>query len=59
MKAKPVLGENGKFLEKNFDVLTSLLMCISSSYSSSPCFTSYETLIPNNFSVWMRKGSYG
>ena len=28
MKAKPVLGENGKFLEKNFDVLTSLLMCI-------------------------------
>ena len=59
MKAKPVLGDNVKFLEKVFDVLTSLSMCISGSYSSSPCLTSHVTLIPNNRSVWMRKGSYG
>jgi len=58
MKAKPDLGKNGKLLKKFFDVLTSLSMCISSSYSSNPCLTSYETLIPNNYSVWMRKGSY-
>ena len=59
MKAKPVLGENGKLLKKVFDVLTSLSMCISDSHSSNPRLTSHEILIPNNHSVWMRKGSYG
>ena len=58
MKAKPVLGENGKLLKKFFDVLTSLSMCISGSHSSNPRLTSHETLIPNNRSVWMRNGSY-
>ena len=59
MKTKPVLGENGKFLEKFFDVLTFLFMCISGSHSSNPHLGSHEPLIPNNSSVWMRKGSYG
>ena len=59
MKVKPVLGENGKLLKKVFDVLTSLSMCISGSYSSNLRLTSYETLIPNNHSIWMRKGSCG
>ena len=51
MKAKPVLGENGKLLKKVFNVLTSLSMCISGSHSSNPHLTSHETLIPNNRSV--------
>ena len=59
MKAKLILGENGKLLKKVFNVLTSLSMCISGSHSSKPRLTSHETLIPNNHSVWMRKGSYG
>ena len=61
MKAKPDLGQNGKFLEKVFDVLTSLSMYIFGSYSSNPHLTSNETFIPNKCSVWMRmrKGSYG
>ena len=59
MKAKPVLGENGKLLKKVFNVLTSLSMCISGSHSSNPHLTSHETLIPNNRFVWMRKDSYG
>ena len=59
MQAKLDLMENGKLLKKVFNVLTSLSMCISGSYSSSPRLTSHETLIPNNSSVWMRKGSYG
>ena len=59
LQAKPVLGENGKLLKKVFDILTSLSMCIFSSHSSNPRLTSHETLIPNNHSVWMRKGSYG
>ena len=59
MKAKPVLGENGKLLKKVFNVLTSLSTYISSSYSSNPHLTSHETLILNNRSVWMRNGSYG
>ena len=59
MKAKLILGENGKLLKKVFDVLTSLSMCISGFHSSNPCLSSHETLIPNNFSFWMRKGSYG
>ena len=48
MKAKLDLGENGKFLKKVFDVLTSLSMCISGSHSSNSHLTSHETLIPNN-----------
>ena len=59
MKAKSDLGENGKLLKKVFDALTSLSMCISGSHSSNPRLTFLETLIPNNHSVWMRKGSYG
>ena len=59
LQAKPDLGENSKFFEKVFDVFTSLSMCISSSYSSNPYLTSNETFIPNNYSVWMRKGFYG
>ena len=59
MKAKSILGENGKLLKKVFNVLTSLSMCIFGSYSFSPRLTSHETLIPNNHSIWMRKGSYG
>ena len=42
-----------------FNALHSLSMCISDSHSSNPRLTSHETLIPNNHSVWMRKGSYG
>ncbi|XP_050292513.1 uncharacterized protein LOC126733317 [Quercus robur] len=59
MKVKPDLGETGKLLKKVFDVLTSLSMCISGSHSSNPRITSYETLIPKNCFVWMRKDSYG
>ena len=59
MKAKLVLGENGKLLKKVFDVHTSLSMCIFGSHSSNPRLTSHETLILNNCYIWMRKGSYG
>ena len=59
LQAKPVLRENGKLLKKFFDVLTSLSMFISDSNSSNLRLTSHETLIPNNRSVWMRKGSCG
>ena len=56
VKAKSVLGENGKLLKKVFDVLTSLSMCISSSHSSNPRLTSLETLIPKQS---FHLGSYG
>ena len=59
LQAKSDLMENGKLLKKVFNVLTSLFMCIFGSHSSNPRLTSHETLIPNNYSVWMRKGSYG
>ena len=59
IKAKLDLGENDKLLKKVFNVLTSLSMCIFDSHSSNRRLTSHETLIPNNHSVWMRKGSYG
>ena len=59
MKAKSVLGENGKLLKKVYDVLTSLSMCISGSHSSNLSLTFHETLIPNNLSIWIKKGSYG
>ena len=58
-KSKLDLSENNILLKKVFNALNSLTMCISGSYSSNPCLTSHETLIPNNHSVWMRKGSYG
>ena len=58
-KSKPILSENSILLNKMFNALNSLTICISGSYSSNPCLTSFETLIPNNHSVWMRKGSYG
>ena len=58
-KSKSVLSENSMFLKKMFNALNSLTMCISGSHSSNPCLISLETLIPNNHSVWMRKGFYG
>ena len=58
-KGKPVLSENSMLLKKMFNALNSLTMCISGSHSSNPCLISLETLIPNNHSVWMRKGFYG
>ena len=58
-KSKPVLSENSMLLKKMFNALNSLTMCISDSHSSNPRLTSLETLIPNNRSIWMRKGSYG
>ena len=58
LQAKPDLGKNGKLLKKVFDVLTSLSMCIFGSHFSNLHLTSHETLIPNNCSVWMRKGFY-
>ena len=58
-KSTLVLSENSMLLKKIFNALNSLTMCISGSHSSNPRLTSLETLIPNNRSVWMRKGSYG
>ena len=58
-KGKPDLSENNMLLKKVFSALNSLSMCISGSHSSNPRLTSLETLIPNNHSIWMRKGSYG
>ena len=58
-KSKPVLSENIMLLKKMFNALNSLTMCISGSHSSNHRLTSLETLIPNNHSVWMRKGFYG
>ena len=58
-KSKLDLSENSMLLKKVFNALNSLTMCISGSHSSNPRLTSYKTLISNNRSVWMRKGSYG
>ena len=58
-KGKSDLSENSMLLKKMFNALNSLTMCISGFHSSNPRLTSHETLIPNNHSVWMRKGSYG
>ena len=58
-KGKSNLSENSMLLKKVFNTLNSLSMCISGSHSSNPGLTSYETLIPNNHSIWMRKGFYG
>ena len=58
-KGKPVLSENSMLLKKVFNAFNSLSMCISDYHSSNPRLTSHKTLIPNNRSVWMRKGSYG
>ena len=57
-QSKPFLSENSMLLKKMFNAFNSLTMCISDSHSSNPRLTSLETLIPNNRSVWMRKGSY-
>ena len=57
-KGKPDLSENNMYLKKVFNALNSLSMCISGSHSSNPRLTSLETFIPNNRSVWMRKGFY-
>ena len=59
MKAKSDLGEDCMLLKQVVNALISLFICISSSHSSNIRLTSHETLIPNNHSVWMRKGSYG
>ena len=59
LQAKLDFIENGKLLKDVVNVFTSLFMCISSSHSSNHRLTSHETHIPNNRSVWMRKGSYG
>ena len=59
MKAKSDLGENCMLLKQVINALTSLSMCISGSHFSNIHLTSHETLIPNNHSVWMRKGSCG
>ena len=59
LQAKPNLEENDKLLKKVFYVITSLSMCTYGSHSSNPHLTSHETLIPNNHSIWIRKGSYG
>ena len=58
-KSKSVLSENSMLLKKMFNALNSLTMCISGCHSSNPRLTSHETLIRNNHSVWMKKGSYG
>ena len=68
-KSKSDLSENSMLLKKVFNALNSLTMCIfgphsltmciSGSHSSNSRLTSYKTLIPNNCSVWIRKGSYG
>ena len=55
-KGKPVLSGNSMLLKKVFNALNSLTMCIYGSHSSNPRLTSLEILIPNNRSVWMRKG---
>ena len=59
LQAKPDLMKNGKLLKKVCNVLTSLSMCISGSHSFNSHLISHKTLIPNNCSVWIRKGSYG
>ena len=58
-KGKPDLSENSMLLKKVFNALNSLFMCISGSHSSNHRLTSLKTLIPNNCSVWIRKGFYG
>ena len=58
-RGKPNLSENSMLLKKVFNAFNSLSMCISVSHSSNSRLTSHKTLIPNNRSVWMRKGFYG
>ena len=58
-KSRSDLSETSMLLKKVFNALNSLTMCIFGSHSSNLRLTSYKTLIPNNRSVWMRKGSYG
>ena len=58
-KGKPDLSKNNMLLKKVFNALNSLSMCISGFHSSNSRLSSHVTLISNNYSVWMRKGSYG
>ena len=58
-KGKPDLSKNSMLLKKVFNALNSLSMCSSGSHFSKPSLTFHETLIPNNHSIWIRKGSYG
>ena len=58
LQAKPDLIECGKLLKHVVNALTSLSMCISGSHSFNSHLASHETLITNNHSIWMRKGSY-
>ena len=58
-RGKPILSENNMLLKNVFNALNSLSMCISGSHSSNHRLTSLKTLIPNNCSVWIRKGFYG
>ena len=58
LQAEPDLGENSMSLKKLFNALNSLSMCISDSHSSNSHLSSHETLTPNTYSVWVRKGSY-
>ena len=55
---KPDLSDNSMLLNKVFNALNSLSMCISGSHSSNPRLTSHETLIPKNCFDWMWKVSY-
>ena len=48
MKTKSDLGKNCVLSKQILNALTSLSMCISSSHSSNPCLSSFETLTPNN-----------
>ena len=56
-KDKYDLSKNNMLLKKMFNALNSMSICISGSYSSNPHLSSHETLILNNCSIWMRKGS--
>ena len=58
-KGKLDLSENSMLLKKVFNALNSLSVCIFGPHSSNPRLSSHKTLIPNNYSIWMRKGSYG
>ena len=55
---KPDLSENSMLLKKVFNALNSLSMYISGSHSSNPRLSFHKTLIPNNRSIWTRKGSF-
>ena len=57
-KEESELNKNGKLLKHMINALTSLSICISDSHSFKPHLTSHETLTPDTYSIWVRKGSY-